>query len=515
MESSNSKGFCKKKTELTMIKTKLTMIKTELKNKYVVEAYERLKEKNDLKSLKQLLFSCLCRMEMFTSYFVNEDNVFEGVMNVMEIVQNFRNQEKRFHGNVSVPGLDRFMNSYFHFWIQAETRSKCKFKISKFSTVSENSERKEIKQSSDKDNISKSTTVSENFEGMDAEKHTDLQPNERQNERIKKELLLPQVLYKKFDVNEKLFGKLYPPQRTGPKISSVSHCREKSFDETSEDEQNKILGLDFLELQSTKIRNRYVLETFNFKKGDFIKIYDCLCEWEGIAQERVHLQNFAAAVRNTVREADRLKKSGNNLYDSFLREFFKFPLNEKRKGSIKEMGGKEREKKKRKREERNKSASTETQTPLYDEVKEIKKEVNVVDTTVVKKPKKSNEETMKQKVMKVKIGKVDGKKSAVRRDQKCRTKPKNSNMAKKRKSTGKRKRRLDVLELQMRMKLQQQRKLYQKIKRQNNLLVRQRKHIRVLKRKLAGVCSTSICKGVQCSLLEATPKTLLVRVLKP
>ncbi|XP_061175789.1 uncharacterized protein LOC133184732 [Saccostrea echinata] len=478
MESSNSEGSFKKGM-------KLTLIKTEIKNKYVVEAYERLKEH---KSLKQLLFSCLCGMGKFTSYFINEENVFKGVMDVMKIVQKLQNEKEKFHGHVTVPELDRFMNSYFQFWIEEEDRSKPRVKIAK------------------------STIVNKKSEGKDAEQFMNLHSNKGQNEMLKREPLFPGVLCKKSADNRKPHVKLIPVLRNRPKNSAVSRCRENtgSYDETLENEQIKIAGLDLPELQSRKIRNSYVLETFRFKNGDSSKIYNCLCEWEGITPEVVHLENFAAAVKNTIRKADKLRRTKSNLYDSFLMEFFKFPLVERKKESRK-MEAKEKEK----TEEKNKRTSTETQTQINDKVKKRKRKINH-DTTAVKRQKNNKEGTMKQKVKNSKIKKADEKKSDIRSARKCRTKPKNSDLVKKRNCVQKRKwKRIDVLELQLKMKLQHQTKLHQKIKRQNNLLVRQRKHIRVLKQKLAGACSGGICKGVQCSLISATPQTLLVRVMKP
>lgn len=71
-----------------------------------------------------------------------------------------------------------------------------------------------------------------------------------------------------------------------------------------------------------------------------------------------------------------------------------------------------------------------------------------------------------------------------------------------------------MLELQLKMKLQYQTKLKQLIKRQNSIIVRQRKQIRALKRRRTGALADNETKGVQCSLISATPKTVLVRVLK-
>lgn len=71
-----------------------SLIKTRIKNKYVMEAYERLKARENL---KQLIYSSLSDLGNFAHYseFIDEDNVFQGVMNMMEMVKKLQGQKSR------------------------------------------------------------------------------------------------------------------------------------------------------------------------------------------------------------------------------------------------------------------------------------------------------------------------------------------------------------------------------------------------------------------------------------
>lgn len=83
-----------------------------------MEAYERLKARENL---KQLIYSSLSDLGNFAHYseFIDEDNVFQGVMNMMEMVKKLQGQKSRpkrvYKG---LQELDTFMNSNFQFWIR-------------------------------------------------------------------------------------------------------------------------------------------------------------------------------------------------------------------------------------------------------------------------------------------------------------------------------------------------------------------------------------------------------------
>ena len=113
-------------------RAKATLIKTHIKNKYVVEAYERLESSSNL---KQLLFTCLSDIGKISccSAFINEDNVFKGVMDVVRKVQQLREKETRFHGHVIVPDLDKFMNSEFQLWVKEQEETILSRKASRTS----------------------------------------------------------------------------------------------------------------------------------------------------------------------------------------------------------------------------------------------------------------------------------------------------------------------------------------------------------------------------------------------
>uniref|UniRef100_K1QGN9 Uncharacterized protein C1orf83 n=1 Tax=Magallana gigas TaxID=29159 RepID=K1QGN9_MAGGI len=82
----------------------------------------------------------------------------------------------------------------------------------------------------------------------------------------------------------------------------------------------------------SRIRNSYVLETFRLKKGDALKTHEYLCKWAGLSPEKVHMINFTKAMKNVVRKADELKDRDVAQLNSFLKEFFKFPLVAETKG---------------------------------------------------------------------------------------------------------------------------------------------------------------------------------------
>lgn len=79
-----------------------------------MEAYERLKARENL---KQLIYSSLSDLGNFAHYseFIDEDNVFQGVMNMMEMVEKLQGQKSRSKRVKGLQELDTFMNSNFQF----------------------------------------------------------------------------------------------------------------------------------------------------------------------------------------------------------------------------------------------------------------------------------------------------------------------------------------------------------------------------------------------------------------
>lgn len=220
---------------------KLSLIKTRIKNKHVVEAYERLESSGNL---KQLIFSTLSEFGDLECYsaFINEDNVLQGVLNLMNMVKKLNNQSQRFHGHVVVRELDTLLNSYFQFWIKEPVE----------------------------------TSLS-----------------------VKKEATLPITV----------------KSETEEQNDSID-C---SIDDTSQ-------------FYSSRIRNSYVLETFRLKKGDALKTHEYLCKWAGLSPEKVHMVNLIKSMKDVVRKADELKDRDVTQFNSFLKEFFKFPLMAETKG---------------------------------------------------------------------------------------------------------------------------------------------------------------------------------------
>lgn len=223
---------------------KLSLIKTRIKNKHVVEAYERLESSGNL---KQLIFSTLSEFGNLKHYsaFINEDNVLQGVSNLMNMVKKLNNQSERFHGHVVVRELDTLLNSCFQFWIK--------------------------------------------------------EPVETPHSVKKIEATLP----------------ITPvDSEAGEQNDGV----DWSFNDTS------------CQFFPSRIRNSYVLETFRLKKGDALKTHEYLCKWAGLSPEKVHMINFTKAMKNVVRKADELKDRDVAQLNSFLKEFFKFPLVAETKG---------------------------------------------------------------------------------------------------------------------------------------------------------------------------------------
>lgn len=225
-------------------KMKLSLIKTQIKNKHVVEAYERLESSGNL---KQLIFSTLSEFGNLKHYsaFINEDNVLQGILNLMNMVKKLNNQSERFHGHVVVRELDTLLNSCFQFWIK--------------------------------------------------------EPVETPHSVKKIEATLP----------------ITPVESEAREQNDGVDC---SFNDTS------------CQVFPSRIRNSYVLETFRLKKGDALKTHEYLCKWAGLSPEKVHMINFTKAMKNVVRKADELKDRDVAQLNSFLKEFFKFPLVAETKG---------------------------------------------------------------------------------------------------------------------------------------------------------------------------------------
>ena len=260
-------------------RAKATLIKTHIKNKYVVEAYERLESSSNL---KQLLFTCLSDIGKISccSAFINEDNVFKGVMDVVRKVQQLREKETRFHGHVIVPDLDKFLNSEFQLWVQEQEETILTRKAS-------------------------CTSLGTAFK---ARKSFEISPTvESQQSRLSK---------------KKALHVQHPPIQNKDETSAIemTSTGDVALEDNSEDIEDSPL------VYSSKIKYGYVLEMFRFKNGDVEKIFDCLCKWEGIPHKNVHVINFTRLVNGIVRKAEELKRTNISKYDHFLTETFQFPL---------------------------------------------------------------------------------------------------------------------------------------------------------------------------------------------
>lgn len=232
-----------------------------------MEAYERLKARENL---KQLIYSSLSDLGNFAHYseFINEDNVFQGVMNMMEMVKKLQGQKSRSKRVYkSLQELDTFMNSNFQFWIRKPVE----------------------RETAMCEGIVENDTFSENLLVIneDTSEMSMVSSNRVEN-------------YCKPSDNH-----------VGTKAKTKRQCKAKH---------------DPAMFHYSNIRIGHVIETFRLKKEDGLKTHDCLCKWEGIAPEKVHVQNFIEDVNNIVRKADALKRTDIALYKSFMKEFFKFPL---------------------------------------------------------------------------------------------------------------------------------------------------------------------------------------------
>lgn len=437
-----------------------------------MEAYERLKARENL---KQLIYSSLSDLGNFAHYseFIDEDNVFQGVMNMMEMVKQLQDQKSRskrvYKG---LQELDTFMNSNFQFWIRKP--------------------------------VERETAMCEGIV---------------ENDTFSENLLV---------INEDT------SEMSMVSSDRVEHCCKPSDNHVGTKAKTKRQSKakhDPTMFHYSNIRIGHVIETFRLKKEDGLKTHDCLCKWEGIAPEKVHVQNFIEDVNNIVRKADALKRTDIALYKSFMKEFFKFPLLETlesdrvprkgRKSKCKKMKEEHLEKKsedspnksdgdtdKRTRERSENETTHEENGPSENDERKGKKRTkqNTNETTHDENGTSENDERKGKKRTKRNTN-DDSAVSDVIVKQKI-TKPKHRTMLQKKRS------KQAMLELQLKMKLQYQTKLKHLIKRQNSIIVRQRKQIRALKRRRTGAPTDSVSKGVQCSLISATPKTVLVRVLK-
>lgn len=431
---------------------KQSLIKTQIKNKYVMEAYERLKPWGNL---KQLIYSSLSDLGNFAHYsaFIDEDNVFQGVMNMMEIVKKLQDQKSRSKKVGDIQVLDKFMNSNFQFWIREPVERDCAMY---------------------EDNV-ENDTFSDNL----------LVINE--------------------DISEM---SVVPPSRVESCKPSDNHVGTKAKTKRQSKAESNGRQNDPTVFHYSNIRIGYVIETFRLKKEDGLKTHDCLCKWEGIAPEKVHVQNFIEAVNNIVRKADALKRTDIALYKSFMREFFKFPLLETLESEKVPWKGK-KSKCKKVKEERLEKKSEDSPNKSDRDTGKRTREMSENETTHEENETSENDEQRGKKRTKQNTCTNDvSAVSGVMVKQTITNNPKHRTMLQKKRS------KQAMLELQLKMKLQYQTKLKQLIKRQNSIIVRQRKQIRALKRRRTGALADNETKGVQCSLISATPKTVLVRVLK-
>lgn len=411
-----------------------------------MEAYERLKARENL---KQLIYSSLSDLGNFAHYseFIDEDNVFQGVMNMMEMVKKLQGQKSRSKRVYkSLQELDTFMNSNFQFWIRKPVE----------------------RETAMCEGIVENDTFSENL------------------------LVINEDTSEMSMVSSDRVENCCKPRdnHVGTKAKTKRQCKARH---------------DPTMFHYSNIRIGHVIETFRLKKDDGLKTHDCLCKWEGIAPEKVHVQNFIEDVNNIVRKADALKRTDIALYKSFMKEFFKFPLLETlesdrvprkgRKSKCKKM--KEEHLEKKPEDSPNKSdGDTDKRTRERSENETTHEENGPSENDERKGKKRTRQNTNDDSA----VSDVIVKQTI--------TKPKHRTMLQKKRS------KQAMLELQLKMKLQYQTKLKHLIKRQNSIIVRQRKQIRALKRRRTGAPIDSVSKGIQCSLISATPKTVLVRVLK-
>lgn len=427
-----------------------SLIKTRIKNKYVMEAYERLKY---LGNLKQLIYSSLSDLGNFAHYstFIDQDNIFQGVIDMMEMFNKLQDQRSRSRRVGDVQVLDKFMNSNFQFWIREPVERDCAM----YEDIVEND------------------TFSDNFLVINEDiSETSMVPSNRVENCCKP--------------SDNHVGTKAKTKRQS-KAESIGSEKDPSMFYTS------------------SIRIGYVIETFQLKKEDGLKTHDCLCKWEGIAPEKVHVQNFIEAVNNVVRKADALKRTDIALYKSFMRDFFKFPLLEPIESERVPRRGR-KSKCKKVKEERLEENSEDSPDQSDRDTGKRTREWSEDETTHEENGTSENDERKGKKRTKQNTNDVSAV-SGVMMEQTSTT-PKHRTMLQKKRS------KQAMLELQLKMKLQYQTKLKQLIKRQNSIIVRQRKQMRALKRRRTGAPTDNETKGVQCSLISATPKTVLVRVLK-
>lgn len=466
---------------------KESLIKTRIKNKYVMEAYERLKP---MRNLKQLIFSSLSDLGNFARYsaFIDEDNVFQGVTNMMEMIKKL--QDKR-QGSNGVEDLDEFMNSYFQFYIR---------------------DRVEADGAMNEDLIENDAALSEDLQVL--------------NEDTSELSMVPshqvENCCEPSDTGKGTSKENCVSDRKALPSSTKAKRKQKSLAESSRPDHDPSL------LYTSSIRIGYVIETFRLKKEDGLKTHDCLCKWEGIAPEKVHVKNFIEAVNSLVRKADELKRTDTALYKSYMREFFKFPLVEMLESKGVQVKGRKLNRKKVKEEERLEKKTEDSPNKADRDTGKKTRKRRANETTHEQNASSENDTQKGKKRTKQSTNDLSGFSgvtSVVTKPKHLTSVPKHSTFRPKpstsrpkqlrhRTMLSKKKSKQAVLELQLKMKLQYQAKLQHLIKRQNSIIVRQRKQIRALKQRWPGVPAANETRGVQCSLISATPKTVLVRVLK-
>ena len=466
-------------------RAKPKLIKTHIKNKYVVEAYERLESSS---KLKQLLFTCLSDIGKISccSAFINEDNVFKGVMDVVKTVQQLREKETVFHGHVIVSDLDEFMNSEFQLWVQEQEETIISRKASRTSLGTAFKVRKSIE-------------IPKNVEFLTGKEVVLSSPTEKsQQSRVNK---------------KKALHVQHPAVQNRDEMSAteMTSTGDIALDDNNEDIEDSPL------VYSSKIKYSYILEMFRFKKGDVGKIFDCICKWEGIPHKNVHVINFTRLVNGIVRKAAELKKTDISMYDHFLTETFQFPLVPfKRLENMNMLTEKKLDSKHRdlKREGLEREITNSEKKPVVPTVascqKTLKRKVHEGEE---KKGEILISDSPKPKAAKKIPTKVHPKSPEVEVEQKVRTGK--SNTLRQRSLLPMKPRKRTVAELQLKMKIQYQRKLQQIIKRQNSIIVRQRKELRKMKEKQTGALVCKDNKGIQCNLISSTPQTVLVKIMKP
>ena len=466
-------------------RAKPKLIKTHIKNKYVVEAYERLESSSNL---KQLLFTCLSDIGKISccSAFINEDNVFKGVMDVVKTVQQLREKEAGFHGHGIVSDLDEFMNSEFQLWVQEQEETIISRKASRTSQGTAFKVRKSIE-------------IPKNVEFLTGKEVVLSSPTEKSQQlRVSK---------------KKALHVQHPSDQNGDEMSAIemTSTGDVALEDNNEDIEDSPL------VYSSKIKYSYILEMFRFKKGDVGKIFDCICKWEGIPHKNVHVINFTRLVNGIVRKAAELKKTDISMYDHFLTETFQFPLVPfKRLENMNMLTEKKLDSKHRdlKREGLEREITNSEMKPVVPTVASCRKTLKrKVHEGEEKKGEILISDSPKPKAARKIPTKVHPKSPEVAVEQKIWTKKPNT--LRQRSLLPKKPRKRTVAELQLKMKIQYQRKLQQIIKRQNSIIVRQRKELRKMKEKQTGghVCKDN--KGIQCSLIFSTPQTVFVKMMKP